>query len=185
MLTIFLFIFLLTIFLFASPKLSPIPYFPTNKKDIPKIIKVFLEKERSAVIDFGAGDGEIIFQAAKKAYEKKILTQFYAIEINPILIFILHLRRLFHPNKKNIYLVWSDMFKINLKNQLPKLPNIKNNLVVYLYISPWLINKLLNHLKTHFPSFKNITFISYFYPIKGLKKKEKVIKGINNIYVYY
>lgn len=182
MLIIFLFIFLLTIFLFVSPKLSPIPYFPTNKKDIPKIIEVLLKKEKSTVIDFGAGDGEIIFQAAKKAYEKKVLTQFYAIEINPILIFILHLRRFFHPNKKNIHLVWSDMFKINLKNQLP---NIKNNLVVYLYISPWLINKLLNHLKIQFFSFRNITFISYFYPIKGLKKKEKVIRGINNIYVYY
>ncbi len=29
---------LVIIFLFASPQLSPIPYFPTNKKDLPQII---------------------------------------------------------------------------------------------------------------------------------------------------
>lgn len=167
------------IVLFSLKTFSPIPYYPTNKKDLPKIINQLL-KSRS-VFDFGAGDGIVIFEAAKKAYKKNLTIQFYAIEINPILIFILHLKRLFHPNKKNIHIIWSDMFKINIKNQIP---NLKNQITIYLYISPWLIDKLLTHLKYQLLNFKNITFVSYFYPIKNLKKKERIIKGINKIYVY-
>lgn len=167
------------ILLFSLKTFSPIPYFPTNRKDLSKIINQLL-KSRS-VFDFGAGDGTVIFGAAKKAYEKNLATQFYAIEINPILIFILHLKRLFHPNKKNIHIIWGDMFKTNIKNQIL---NHKNQITIYLYISPWLVDKLLNHLKNQFLNFHNITFVSYFYPIKSLKKKERVIKGINKIYVY-
>lgn len=153
---------------------------------MPKIIDLLL-KNSSVIIDFGAGDGTVIFATAQKAFDKKLPLQFYAVEINPILILTLHLRRLFHPNKKNIFIIWEDMFKINLKHYLSSISKSTakiKNIIIYLYISPWSINKLLHHLKTHFSSFDSIVFLSYFYPIKTLKKKEKIIKGVNKIYLY-
>ena len=115
--TFFLIIFLILgiIFLFSSPKLSPIPYFPSNKKDLPLIIKALNLKNNEVVFDLGAGDGIVIFEAAKLAFEKRLNTKFFAIEINPILILIMWLRWLFHPNKKNIKIVCDDIFKIDFK----------------------------------------------------------------------
>ena len=52
------------------------------------------------MIDLGAGDGIVIFKAASQAFQKRLNTKFIAVEINPVLILILYLRRLFHPNKK-------------------------------------------------------------------------------------
>lgn len=113
-----LFIFVVLI-LFSFPCFSPIPYYPSNKKDLPFIIKAVNLKNDQVIIDLGAGDGVVIFAAASNAISlpKKLNTQFIAVEINPVLIFIMHLRRLFHPNRKNIKIVWADMFKVNLKTQ--------------------------------------------------------------------
>ncbi|MDH7476288.1 MAG: rRNA adenine N-6-methyltransferase family protein [Microgenomates group bacterium] len=191
------------IFIFSSPKLSPIPYYPSNKKDLPLIIKALNLKNNQLVFDLGAGDGIIIFEAAKIAYGKKINAVFVAVEINPILVLILHLKRFFHQNKKNIKIVWGDMFKINIKNQIskikpddnPKIDNKKNlrrqskklaikkysNITIYLYISPWLIEKILAVLKKQLPRF---SLISYYYPVKTLKEKEKITSGIHQIHTY-
>jgi len=76
--TFFLIIFLILgiIFLFSSPQLSLIPYFPSNKKDLPLIIKALNLKNNQVVFDLGAGDGIVIFEAAKLAFEKKLNTKF-------------------------------------------------------------------------------------------------------------
>src|SRR3989338_4927434 len=139
------------IFIFSSKKFSPIPYFPSQPVDIPLIIKTLNLKNNQTVFDLGAGDGIVIFTAAKSSFQRKLNTKFIAVEINPVLIFILHLRRFFHPNRKNIRIVYGDIFKINIKYQILKIKmtseksNIKNdntmkqfnNLTIYLYISPW------------------------------------------------
>lgn len=186
---------IIIIFIFASPKLSPIPYYPSNNKDLPLIIKALNLKNNQVVYDLGAGDGIVIFEAAKKALNKKLDTVFVAVEINPVLILILHLQRLFHPNKRNIRIVWGDMFKINLKSQnlnlktKSKILNLGNNvtieqysnIAIYLYISPWLIEKTLSIIKKQFAKFD---IVSYFYPVKSLKSKETVVCGLKNVYVY-
>jgi len=162
---------------------------------MPLIIKAFNLKNNQVIYDLGAGDGVVIFKAAKEAFKKKQNTVFIAIEINPVLILILHLRRLLHPNKKNIKIVWGDMFKINLKSQIlnlktkTKILNLSNNvtieqysnITIYLYISPWLIEKTLSVIKKQFSRFN---IVSYFYPVKSLKNKERVTHGIHNIYIY-
>jgi len=199
-LLLILILFLLFIIsLFSSEKFSPIPYFPTNKKDIPAIIKALKLRNDQIIFDLGAGDGIVIFEAAKKAIN--LNTQFVAIDINPVLILIMHLRRLLHPNRKNIKIIWNDMFKINLdviaklslnsdSEALPKLKQsnekrllrfARNDITIYLYISPWLLEKTVSKIKKNVNKF---SLVSYFYPIKSLKKREKIIKGRNTIYVY-
>ncbi|MBI4226417.1 hypothetical protein HY612_04880, partial [Candidatus Roizmanbacteria bacterium] len=112
-----LFIILLgVILIFSSKRFSPIPYFPTQKIDLPLIIKSLYLKSDQLIVDLGAGDGIVIFEAAKEAYKKKLNTEFLAVEINPILILLLRLRRYFHPNKKSIKILKADIFNMNFKN---------------------------------------------------------------------
>lgn len=173
----FIGVILVIIFLFSSKTLSPIPYFPSNRKDLPLIIKALDLKNNQAVFDLGAGDGIVIFEAAKKAFEKNLNTKFYAIEINPVLLLIMSIKRFFHPNKKNIKIVFDDIFKINIKKFL----NFDFSfLTFYIYISPWYIDKVIKNLNSEI---KNFSVVSYFYPIPN-KKEEGIIKGKNKIFVY-
>ena len=117
MLIIILFLTItVVLFIFSSKTLSPIPYFPSQPVDIPLIIKALNLKNNQTVFDLGAGDGIVIFKAAQQSYEQKLNTQFVAVEINPVLIIILHFRRLFHKNKKNIKIIRDDMFKMNFES---------------------------------------------------------------------
>ncbi len=174
---IVVFFILTIILLFSHPKLSPIPYFPSNKKDLPLIIKALDLKNNQIIFDLGAGDGVVIFEAAKKAYEKKLNTQFFAVEINPVLIFIMKVKWLFHPNKKNIKIIRDNIFRINLKKFLTT--DFKF-LTLYLYVSPWYINKIIKNLKLQI---KDFSVVSYFYPLPKTKPK-KICFGINKIYIY-
>jgi len=178
---IILFSLLIIILFFSSPKLSPIPYFPSNKKDLALIIKALNLKNNQVVFDLGAGDGIVIFEAAKLAFEKKLTTKFLAVEINPVLILIMWFKWLFHPNKKNIKIIYADIFNMNFKNLLTK-PVTRNPQLAtfYLYISPWYLEKVIKNLKSQI---KNFSLVSYFYPVSKMKIK-KIFEGKNKVFVY-
>jgi len=173
---IIFFSLLIIILFFSSPHLSPIPYFPSNKKDLPLIIKALNLKNNQVVFDLGAGDGMVIFEAAKLAFEKKLNTQFFAVEINPVLILIMWFHWLFHPNKKNIKIVCDDIFKIDFKRYKLQVTSY----TFYLYISPWYLEKIIKNLKL---KIKNFTLVSYFYPVPKMKAK-KIFEGKNKVFVY-
>ena len=84
---------------FVSPRLSPIPYYPTLEADMEQIIKALDLKKGNCLYDLGAGDGMVLFEAAKWAGHAKLDTKFIGIEINPVLVLILLFRCFFHPNK--------------------------------------------------------------------------------------
>lgn len=173
------------VLIFSSKRLSPIPYFPSNKMDLPLIIQSLKLKNRQVVFDLGAGDGIIIFAAAEAAFRKKINTKFVAVEINPILILILYIRRLFHPNRKNIKIIKSDIFNMNFNDLIFNF----SHLTFYLYISPWYMEKVIKNIKLALSrieglKIKNYTVVSYMYRVESLKKKESTINGKNKIYIY-
>lgn len=180
-LAIILFIFFLII-LFSFPQFSPIPYYPSNMKDKKLILKALNMKNDQIIIDLGAGDGAVVFEAAKVSKRQGLSTRFIALEINPVLIVILYFRWLFHPNKKQISIVWGDMFVIDYKKQISTdLARLKPIITFYLYISPWLIEKAIKPIQKQIPACQ---LVSYYYPIKSLKQKEKMLAGIHNIYIY-
>ncbi len=166
------------IFIFSSKTFSPIPYFPSQRADLPLIIKALNLKNNQTVTDLGAGDGLVIFKAAESAYKRSLNTQFIAVEINPVLILIMNVQKLFHPNRKNIKIVLDDIFKMDLS-----LPSRRKSgdIVFYLYISPWYLEKVIENCKLKIVNFR---VVSYMYPVKSLKKKEGIIKGKNSIFVY-
>lgn len=157
------------IYIFVSRKRSPVPYFPTNKKDIPIIIQALNLEKNKIVVDLGAGNGVVIFKAASETYMRGFDTKFYAVEINPILILLLQIKRLFHKNRKNIYIIFDDFTKMNLKKF--------NNAMFYLYLSPQYLNLVYKKIKTEV---SNPKIMSYFYEVN---KSARKIKGINNLYL--
>ena len=172
---IFSFLFVICLFvisyLFLSHHASPIPYFPSNKHDLPLIIAALKLKNGQTIIDCGAGDGAIIFPAAQAAYKQKLTTKFVAIEINPILIAILYIRRLFHPNKNNISICRADLFTTQFTQHNP---------TFFFYISPWYLEKALANIKKQ----RIISpIVSYFYPLPH-RSPTKTTKGIHSVYSY-
>jgi len=144
---------------------------------MPLILKALNLQDDQTIIDLGAGDGIVVFEGALLALQKGLNTKFIALEINPILVFILHIHKLFHPNKKNIKIVMGDMFTYRFSSLIS---NRYSLTTFYLYISPWLIEKALKNVSSQFPK---ATYVSYFYPIKKLKEKKKV-KGVHFVYSY-
>ena len=175
-----LFILVLTvIIIFAFPRFSPIPYFPSNEKDMPHILPALQLKNKQTVIDLGAGDGIVIFKAADIAYRKALNTQFIAVEINPVLLLILNVRRFFHPNRKNIFVIKEDMFKVDYSLYVSK----DNPFVTfYIYISPWHIEKTITNIKKQY---KRFDVVSYFYQVKCVPTHKEIKKGgIHTLYSY-
>lgn len=155
------------IYIFVSRKRSPVPYFPTNKKDIPLIIKALnLEKSKS-VVDLGAGNGIVIFKAAEEAYKRGFDTKFYAVEINPVLIAILYIKRLFNRNRKNIFILFDDFTKMDLKRF--------NNAVFYLYLSPKFLNIVYKKIKKEA---KKARIVTYYYKISVIGTGETIVSII-------
>jgi hypothetical protein len=168
------------IIIFAFPQFSPIPYFPSNAKDMPLILKALSLRNHQTIIDLGAGDGIVIFKSAKKAYKEKLNTQFIAVEINPLLLLILYVRRMLHPNKKNIKILNRDMFTCIYKNFLSLEPS--NFLTFFMYISPWFIEKTVSNIVKQTQEFD---LVSYFYQVNCLPKhKEELQEGVHKVFSY-
>lgn len=168
------------IVLFAFPQFSPIPYFPSNTKDLSLILKALQLKNDQVIIDLGAGDGVIIFSAAAEAFKKGLSTRFIATDINPVLLCIIHIRRLFHPNRNNITITHSDMFTCSYSDLLTLKPT--DFPTFYIYISPWFIEKTIQNIKKQIPRFR---LVSYFYQVQCLPNhKETYTEGVHRIYEY-
>ena len=166
------------IVIFAFPQFSPIPYFPSNKKDIPLILQALRIRNNQTIIDLGAGDGLIIFEAAQQAYVQKKNTQFYAVEINPVLLAVLWVRKLLHPNRANIHILKKDMFSMDFPRSVLHVPCY----TFYIYISPWFIDKTIANIKRQIKAFD---VVSYYYRVKSLPEHTEELKeGVHKIYTY-
>ncbi len=177
-LILFFILLIIVIIIFSFPRFSPIPYFPSNGKDIPLILKALNIRSNQTIIDLGAGDGIVIFRAAERAFQDKLNTQFIAVEINPILLLILYIRRIIHPNRKNIKIINADMFTIHYS----LITNDQRPTTFYMYISPWFIEKTVANIVKQVQYFD---LVSYFYQVKCLPKyNEEVKEGVHKIYLY-
>ncbi len=175
---IVLFLIVLSVIaIFSFPNFSPIPYYPSHKKDIPLILKSLGVKNNQIIFDLGAGDGIVLYRAARLAFDKKLNTQFIAVELNPILYVLLLIKRFFHKNRKNITVVFGDMFKLSYQKLLPR---YKKEVTFYVYISPWLLERMVNILQKEV---KNFSIISYMYQIPHRKHVTK-LTGKHAIFRY-
>ncbi len=165
------------IYLAFSSKISAIPFFPSNSNDLPAIIEALDMRDDNIVYDLGAGTGTVIFAAASEAKKKGLDTTFVALDINFILIGIMMLRKLFHPNSKNIRIVMGDLFKYDYAAETDNYKHV----TYYMYVSPWFTDPMAKLIKD---TKRNSHIVSYYYPIKKELKEKKHITRNHDIYIY-
>ncbi|CAN5229770.1 hypothetical protein BH09PAT2_BH09PAT2_02730 [soil metagenome] len=169
-------IVLAIIFVTFSSKVSAIPFFPSNPKDMSQIIEGLDLKNDQVVLDLGAGTGTVIFAAAREAHKKGLTTKFIAIDINFILVGIMWFHNLFHPNRKNIQVVMADLFKYDYEKATKGFKNV----TYFMYVSPWFTDPMADLVKN---IGRNIHFVTYFYSIKNLKEKKR-LEGLHSTFIY-
>lgn len=169
--------FLAIVFITFSSKISTIPFFPSNLKDKDHILEGLDLRNNQIIIDLGAGTGTIIFTAAEEAHKKNLNTQFVAIEINVILTALMHIKKLFHPNKQNIQIITADLFTYDYKTLLT---NNYTQTTYYMYVSPWFTDQMADIVKN---IGKNVHFVTYFYPIKKMQAI-KILQGLHTTFIY-
>lgn len=165
------------VFIVFSSKVSAIPFFPSNLKDKDHILEGLDLKNNQIIIDLGAGSGTVIFAAAEEAHKKNLNTQFVAIEINVILTAIMHIKKLFHPNKKHIQIITADLFTYDYKTLVSK---DFSQTTYYMYVSPWFTDLMAEIVKN---SGNNVHFVTYFYPIKKMTAT-KILQGLHTTFIY-
>lgn len=175
MIFIFAFLFFIALLFFILPSLSPVPYFPSNHKDTKHIMDALSSTKSHVYIDLGAGDGWVVFQAASAALVRNLSIRFILVEINPLLCALLYVRRFFHPYKHNIQIVRTDLFTFQAQSYVSR----KENVCVYLYISPWMLKRAIRNIRSQIP---NVRFVTYMYPFA--EKAKKIYRGIHRTYVY-
>lgn len=167
---------------FLLKRLSPIPYFPSNARDISLILKQIHLTNDMVLYDLGAGDGVIIFRAATAAYKKRFNTRFIAYEINPYLLLFMHIKRLFHPNRSNIAVRKGDVFSTDY----PLSPH--TNTIFFTYISPWFMEKTVQNVARQLPKKASVPWVSYFYEAPKSKlyrcRQLSHTRGVHDIYRY-
>ena len=155
-----------------SRKFSPIPYFPTQSTDIDLILKALDLKKSDILYDLGAGDGKVILAAVQK-YPCVVK----GVEIHPLLVAIMHIRRLMSPQKNNIQVIWQSLFRLDISDAT----------VIYLYVGPYFMKQIMNKIiKDHPPKLRRI--VSYWYDFQldaapqWLPKRRKM-QGKNAIHI--
>jgi|Deesub1362B_J571_1020462.scaffolds.fasta_scaffold00005_366 ubiquinone/menaquinone biosynthesis C-methylase UbiE len=88
-----------------------IPYYPTRKEAIKKLLQIYIPKSGARILDLGSGDARILIELAKR-YDDISL---YGIEKNPYLVEA-SIKRIDRLGLKNIRIINSDLFNINLES---------------------------------------------------------------------
>ncbi len=179
---VLLFLFACIAPFFVLKRLSPIPYFPSNAHDISLILKQIPLTHATVLYDLGAGDGVVVFAAASVAHKNGLSARFIAYEINPYLLLVMRIRRLFHPNKANIAIRRGDIFSTDYPLSAHK------KITFFTYISPWFMEKTVANVARQLPKKESVTWVSYFYeaPKSTLYNSKQLghTKGVHDVYRY-
>lgn len=138
------------------------PYYPTSKKTIRTAIRELKKYKPKHIVELGAGDGRVAFALAREGYEVT------AIEFNPILVFVMKVRKLI-GNYKKVHIIRNDFLKLSYEKY--------DGAFIYLY--PKVMDKLAEKLKKEMP--KNAVFIANTFMFHD---KKPVSVSENKIYVY-
>jgi len=83
-------------------------YQPTPRRAVETMLRFAEVRPEDTVYDLGAGTGAIVFRAAR-VYRARVL----AVEVEPIRILILHLRRRFGAFSDRVTVRWGDLFRLD------------------------------------------------------------------------
>lgn len=151
-------VLLIVWFYYAFPRtFSSAPYVPSMLKDFDEVLKE-IAIEGKDFIDLGAGDGKVVFRAAKFGARSAV-----AIEINPFLTLVARLRKLIMRNH-NVQVVQEDLFKHPLEQYA----------VIYTYLLPKTMLKVWPLIKDQCKP--GTILISNTFPYSQIKPYSKIGK---------
>ena len=130
------------------------PYVPTSKKQLEKIFKNVKMKKSDVFVELGSGDGRLTRYAAKNYGITGI-----GIEVNPLLVWWSKLLSRKDGTSQNVTFLRKNVFNYSLKNVD----------ILYIFLMPELIGKLLPKFKKELR--KGVTIISHGFKIVGFEKK--------------
>ncbi|MFC1810317.1 50S ribosomal protein L11 methyltransferase [Patescibacteria group bacterium] len=146
-----------------------VPYVPTKKRVMQKILKEAKIKKGETFLDLGCGDARMLIEAEK---QKKVNAIGY--EIAPLIYLMAVLRKLVSNSKAKIH--FKNFFRENLKNAD----------VIFCYLMPKELQKLAKKIKKECK--KGTRIISNTFKIKGLKPVKVIPKNeetkIPTLYFY-
>jgi len=152
--------FLLVVLTFVWPPDSPwSPWWRTNKKVARSACNLSKLSKNDIVYELGSGDGEFILMAGKNFNVKKAV----GIEIDYSRYFISKIRALI-LGCKNVKFVRKDFKKVKVSDAT----------VVYFYLVPEVIKRILPKLKKELKPGTRIISYRYEVPLKLLKEKDDV-----------
>lgn len=158
-------IFLLIILTFVWPPDSPwSPWWRTNKKTARAACRLAGISKKDIVYELGSGDGEFILTAVKEFRAKKGI----GIEVE-------HTRFLFSLLMKKI----RGADKAKFIRQDFKKVKLSDATVVYFYLVPAVIQRIMPKLKKELKPGTRIVSLKYKIPLKVIKEDKK-----NKLYLY-
>lgn len=146
-------ILILTLLMLGTAVISlflNVPFVPTKKRVVQKMIRVANLKKNEVVYDLGCGDGRLLFEAEKN---KKILAKGY--ELAPIPYLWAQIKKFTANSKTNIRL--ANFFGANLRDAN----------VIFCYLGPETMIKLYKKIKKECK--KGTRIISNTFSIHGVK----------------
>lgn len=132
---------------------NPVPYVPTPRKIIRKMIEIANIQAREKVVDLGSGTGRIVFAVATKYFVKVV-----GVEKSCLLYFISQLRSIFRRKKGKVKFINCDFQNYPL-NDVD---------LVLCFLAPEGLKTIQDKLAQELP--KGARIVSYLFP---LEKKEQ------------
>jgi hypothetical protein len=140
------------------------PYVPSRKKSVDSMIRIARLTNKSVIYDLGSGDGRVLFAAAK------IGARAVGIEMNPYLVLWTTIQKFFMPDKKNITVLWKNLWTANLHDAD----------VVFVYLIPWRMETLAVKLKKELKPGSLVISNSFIFPTWTILRSDEK----NHIYVF-
>ena len=85
-------------------------YQPTPRRAVERMLRLAEVSERDTLFDLGAGTGAIVFRAAR-IYRARVV----AVEVEPIRVLILRVRRALGPFSDRITIRWGNLFRLDFR----------------------------------------------------------------------
>lgn len=157
-------IFALMIFFLTIAFVTGAPFVPSRRPVAESMLKLAKLKPTDIVYDLGSGDGRLILAAAK--------TVKYAVglEINPFLVFLSDIRRIFSPVRNKIQFNLSNFWKANISDAD----------VVFVYLLPWKMDLLENKLKSELKVGTRVVSNSFIFSHLNMVVKDEK----NHVFVF-
>lgn len=124
-------------------------YQPTPRRTVEAMLRLAEVREGDRLVDLGAGTGAVLFRAADRG------ASVLGVEVEPVRVLILRLRRRLHPARERIVLSWGNLFDVDLRSAT----------VVAVFLWPDAMRRLRPRFESQLAHGSRV--VSHYHPLPG------------------